>query len=183
MDPLRKSNNPSGLSAYKRAMGSNGIQHRCVLCGASHLSRCLFIVAVLFSSQRSTILQQQFNRVGRVEHGSVALPGVIRSGSIGTESLSVGTMPSAQQQITMGQMHRGHMPPLVRGVWGRRKLDALISPADFCNRFMFLNVQSSAQQALMGTINTSMQAVQKAQIDLDEVDNLPPLGQDMVSSF
>lgn len=63
---------------------------------------------------RSTILQQQFNRVGRVEHGSVALPGVIRSGSIGTESLSMGTMPSAQQQITMGQMHRGHMPPLVR---------------------------------------------------------------------
>lgn len=33
----------------------------------------------------------------------------------------------------------------------------------------------------MGTINTSMQAVQKAQIDLGEVDNLPPLGQDMVS--
>lgn len=63
---------------------------------------------------RSTILQQQFNRVGRAEHGSVALPGVIRSGSIGTESLSMGTMPSPQQQITMGQMHRGHMPPLVR---------------------------------------------------------------------
>lgn len=104
------------------------------------------------SPKKSTILQQQFNRVGRAEHGSVALPGVIRSGSIGTESLSVGTMPSAQQQITMGQMHRGHMPPL-----------------------------SSAQQALMGTINTSMQAVQKAQIDLGEVDNLPPLGQDMAS--
>lgn len=32
----------------------------------------------------------------------------------------------------------------------------------------------------MGTINTSMQAVQKAQIDLGEVDSLPPLGQDMV---
>ncbi|XP_029314184.1 talin-2 isoform X3 [Cottoperca gobio] len=104
------------------------------------------------SPKKSTILQQQFNRVGRMEHGSVALPGVIRSGSIGTESLSMGTMPSAQQQITMGQMHRGHMPPL-----------------------------SSAQQALMGTINTSMQAVQKAQIDLGEVDNLPPLGQDMAS--
>lgn len=104
------------------------------------------------SPKKSTILQQQFNRVGRAEHGSVALPGVIRSGSIGTESLSVGTMPSAQQQITMGQMHRGHMPPL-----------------------------SSAQQALMGTINTSMQAVQKAQIDLGEVDNLPPIGQDMAS--
>ncbi|KAK5873749.1 hypothetical protein PBY51_018761 [Eleginops maclovinus] len=104
------------------------------------------------SPKKSTILQQQFNRVGRMEHGSVALPGVIRSGSIGTESLSMGTMPSAQQQITMGQMHRGHMPPL-----------------------------SSAQQALMGTINTSMQAVQKAQIDLGEVDDLPPLGQDMAS--
>ncbi|XP_014193029.1 talin-2a isoform X2 [Haplochromis burtoni] len=104
------------------------------------------------SPKKSTILQQQFNRMGRVEHGSVALPGVIRSGSIGAESLSMGTMPSPQQQITMGQMHRGHMPPL-----------------------------SSAQQALMGTINTSMQAVQKAQIDLGEVDNLPPLGQDMAS--
>ncbi|KAM3877369.1 talin-2 [Diretmus argenteus] len=104
------------------------------------------------SPKKSTILQQQFNRVGRVEHGSVALPGVIRSGSIGTESLSMGTMPSAQQQITMGQMHRGHMPPL-----------------------------SSAQQALMGTINTSMQAVQQAQVDLGEVDSLPPLGQDMAS--
>uniref|UniRef100_A0A673BQU4 Talin-2 n=1 Tax=Sphaeramia orbicularis TaxID=375764 RepID=A0A673BQU4_9TELE len=71
------------------------------------------------SPKKSTILQQQFNRVGRVEHGSVALPGVIRSGSIGTESLSMGTMPSAQQQITMGQMHRGHMPPLVRTIRGR----------------------------------------------------------------
>lgn len=87
---------------------------------------------MLFSFQRSTILQQQFNRVGRVEHGSVALPGVIRSGSIGTESLSMGTMPSAQQQITMGQMHRGHMPPLVRhgDGWHRRHLATF-----FCNCF------------------------------------------------
>uniref|UniRef100_A0A673IVB9 Talin-2-like n=1 Tax=Sinocyclocheilus rhinocerous TaxID=307959 RepID=A0A673IVB9_9TELE len=101
----------------------------------------------------STILQQQFNRVGRVEHGSVALPGIMRSGSIGgPDTFNMGTMPSAQQQITMGQMHRGHMPPL-----------------------------SLAQQALMGTINTSMQAVQQAQADLGEVDNLPPLGQDMAS--
>uniref|UniRef100_A0A3B5LYY2 Talin 2a n=1 Tax=Xiphophorus couchianus TaxID=32473 RepID=A0A3B5LYY2_9TELE len=104
------------------------------------------------SPKKSTILQQQFNRVGQVNQSSVALPGVIRFGSIGTESPSMGTMPSPQQQITMGQMHRGHMPPL-----------------------------SSAQQALMGTINTSMQAVQKAQIDLGEVDDLPPLGQDMAS--
>lgn len=41
-------------------------------------------------------------------------------------------------------------------------------------------MQSSAQQALMGTINTSMQAVQKAQINLGAIDDLPPLGQDMV---
>uniref|UniRef100_A0A674EKN4 Talin 2 n=1 Tax=Salmo trutta TaxID=8032 RepID=A0A674EKN4_SALTR len=106
------------------------------------------------SPKKSTILQQQFNRVGRVEHGSVALPGIIRSGSIGgpDNTFNMGTMPSAQQQITTGQMHRGHMPPL-----------------------------SLAQQALMGTINTSMQAVQQAQADLGEVDNLPPLGQDMAS--
>ncbi|KAL1247706.1 hypothetical protein QQF64_023082, partial [Cirrhinus molitorella] len=105
------------------------------------------------SPKKSTILQQQFNRVGRVEHGSVALPGIMRSGSIGgPDTYNMGTMPSAQQQITTGQMHRGHMPPL-----------------------------SLAQQALMGTINTSMQAVQQAQADLGEVDNLPPLGQDMAS--
>ncbi|XP_026058601.1 talin-2 isoform X1 [Carassius auratus] len=105
------------------------------------------------SPKKSTILQQQFNRVGRVEHGSVALPGIMRSGSIGgPDTFNMGTMPSSQQQITMGQMHRGHMPPL-----------------------------SLAQQALMGTINTSMQAVQQAQSDLGEVDDLPPLGQDMAS--
>ncbi|XP_040927043.1 talin-2 isoform X2 [Betta splendens] len=105
------------------------------------------------SPKKSTILQQQFNRVGRVEHGSVALPGIIRSGSVGgPDTFNVGTMPSAQQQITTGQMHRGHMPPL-----------------------------SLAQQALMGTITSSMQAVQQAQADLGHVDNLPPLGHDLAS--
>ncbi|XP_014885765.1 talin-2 isoform X2 [Poecilia latipinna] len=105
------------------------------------------------SPKKSTILQQQYNRVGCVEHGSVALPGIIRSGSIGgPDNYSVGTMPSAQQQITTGQMHRGHMPPL-----------------------------SLAQQALMGTINSSMKAVQQAQADLGQVDNLPPLGHDLAS--
>ncbi|MED6273942.1 Talin-2, partial [Characodon lateralis] len=105
------------------------------------------------SPKKSTILQQQYNRVGRVEHGSVALPGIIRSGSIGgPDNYSVGTMPFAQQQITTGQMHRGHMPPL-----------------------------SLAQQALMGTINSSMKAVQQTQADLGQVDNLPPLGHDLAS--
>jgi talin len=33
----------------------------------------------------------------------------------------------------------------------------------------------------MGTINTSMHAVQQAQDDLSELDSLPPLGQDMVT--
>nr|XP_020741544.1 talin-2-like [Odocoileus virginianus texanus] len=33
------------------------------------------------SPKKSTILQQQFNRTGKVEHGSVALPAVMRSGS------------------------------------------------------------------------------------------------------
>uniref|UniRef100_A0A2K6BJ16 Talin 2 n=1 Tax=Macaca nemestrina TaxID=9545 RepID=A0A2K6BJ16_MACNE len=101
---------------------------------------------------RSTILQQQFNRTGKAEHGSVALPAVMRSGSSGPETFNVGSMPSPQQQVMVGQMHRGHMPPL-----------------------------TSAQQALMGTINTSMHAVQQAQDDLSELDSLPPLGQDMAS--
>ncbi|XP_019824297.2 talin-2 isoform X2 [Bos indicus] len=104
------------------------------------------------SPKKSTIPQQQFNRTGKVEHGSVALPAVMRSGSSGPETFNVGSMPSPQQQVMVGQMHRGHMPPL-----------------------------TSAQQALMGTINTSMHAVQQAQDDLSELDSLPPLGQDMAS--
>ncbi|KAM6200895.1 talin-2 [Rhynchocyon petersi] len=104
------------------------------------------------SPKKSTILQQQFNRTGKVEHGSVALPAVMRSGSSGPETFNVGSMPSPQQQVMVGQMHRGHMPPL-----------------------------TSAQQALMGTINTSMHAVQQAQDDLGKLDSLPPLGQDMAS--
>ncbi|XP_007956406.1 talin-2 [Orycteropus afer afer] len=104
------------------------------------------------SPKKSTILQQQFNRTGKVEHGSVALPAVMRSGSSGPETFNVGSMPSPQQQVMVGQMHRGHMPPL-----------------------------TSAQQALMGTINTSMHAVQQAQDDLSKLDSMPPLGQDMAS--
>ncbi|XP_072108484.1 talin-1 [Mobula birostris] len=104
------------------------------------------------SPKKSTIMQQQFNRTGRAEHGSVALPAIMRPGAGGPENFQVGTMPAAQQQVTSGQMHRGHMPPL-----------------------------TSAQQALMGTINSSMQAVQQAQASLDDVDALPPLGQDAAS--
>ena len=64
--------------------------------------------------QQHLFLQQQFNRTGKVEHGSVALPAVMRSGSSGPETFNVGSMPSPQQQVMVGQMHRGHMPPLVR---------------------------------------------------------------------
>ncbi|XP_045864050.1 talin-2 isoform X3 [Meles meles] len=108
--------------------------------------------SLFLQKSKSTILQQQFNRAGKVEHGSVALPAVMRSGSSGPETFNMGSMPSPQQQVVVGQMHRGHMPPL-----------------------------TSAQQALMGTINTSMHAVQQAQDDLSELDSLPPLGQDMAS--
>lgn len=62
---------------------------------------------------RSTVLQQQFNRAGKAELGSVALPAIMRTGAGGPENFQVGTMPQPQLQITSGQMHRGHMPPLV----------------------------------------------------------------------
>uniref|UniRef100_A0A671NP40 Talin-1-like n=1 Tax=Sinocyclocheilus anshuiensis TaxID=1608454 RepID=A0A671NP40_9TELE len=104
------------------------------------------------SPKKSTVLQQQFNKVGKVETGSVALPAIIRSGAGGPESFQMGSMPQAKQHITSGQMHRGHMPPL-----------------------------TSAQQALTGTINSSMQAVQAVQASLDEFDALPPLGTDAAS--
>uniref|UniRef100_A0A667YE89 Talin 1 n=1 Tax=Myripristis murdjan TaxID=586833 RepID=A0A667YE89_9TELE len=104
------------------------------------------------SPKKSTVLQQQFNKVGKPETGSVALPAIMRSGAGGPESFQMGSMPQAKQHITSGQMHRGHMPPL-----------------------------TSAQQALTGTINSSMQAVQAAQASLDEFDTLPPLGTDAAS--
>lgn len=44
----------------------------------------------------------------------------------------------------------------------------------------FLCPQTSAQQALTGTINSSMHAVQAAQAALDDFDTLPPLGTDAV---
>uniref|UniRef100_A0A8B9ZI81 I/LWEQ domain-containing protein n=2 Tax=Anas TaxID=8835 RepID=A0A8B9ZI81_ANAPL len=100
----------------------------------------------------SQLLQQQFNCVGKADLGSVALPAIMRTGAGGPENLQVGTMPQAQLQITSGQMHRGHMPPL-----------------------------TSAQQALTGTINSSMQAVNAAQATLDDFETLPPFGQNAVS--
>uniref|UniRef100_A0A7N6B6Z0 Talin 1 n=1 Tax=Anabas testudineus TaxID=64144 RepID=A0A7N6B6Z0_ANATE len=66
------------------------------------------------SPKKSTVLQQQFNKVGKVETGSVALPAIMRSGAGGPESFQMGSMPQAKQHITSGQMHRGHMPPLVQ---------------------------------------------------------------------
>uniref|UniRef100_A0A8B9NN76 Talin 1 n=1 Tax=Accipiter nisus TaxID=211598 RepID=A0A8B9NN76_9AVES len=90
--------------------------------------------------------------LGKAELGSVALPAIMRTGAGGPENFQVGTMPQPQLQITSGQMHRGHMPPL-----------------------------TSAQQALTGTINSSMQAVHAAQATLDDFETLPPLGQDAAS--
>uniref|UniRef100_A0A8B9HEU0 Talin-1 n=1 Tax=Astyanax mexicanus TaxID=7994 RepID=A0A8B9HEU0_ASTMX len=104
------------------------------------------------SPKKSTVMQQQFNKVGKVETGSVAMPVIMRSGAGGQGSFQMGSMPQAKQQITSGQMHTGHMPPL-----------------------------TSAQQALTGTINSSMQAVQAAQASLDDFDALPPLGTDAAS--
>ncbi|NXN99640.1 TLN1 protein, partial [Rhinopomastus cyanomelas] len=104
------------------------------------------------SPKKSTVLQQQFNHIGKAELGSVALPAIMRTGAGGPENFQVGTMPQPQLQITSGQMHRGHMPPL-----------------------------TSAQQALTGTINSSMQAVHAAQATLDDFETLPPLGQDAAS--
>ncbi|NXR98257.1 TLN1 protein, partial [Oxylabes madagascariensis] len=104
------------------------------------------------SPKKTTVMQQQFNRVGKAELGSVALPAIMRTGAGGPENFQVGTMPQPQLQITSGQMHRGHMPPL-----------------------------TSAQQALTGTINSSMQAVHAAQATLDDFETLPPLGQDAAS--
>ncbi|KAM3848637.1 talin-1 isoform 2-T3 [Vipera latastei] len=104
------------------------------------------------SPKKSTLLQQQFNQLNKAEHSSVALPVIIRPGASGPENFQMGTMPQAQQQVTSGQMHRGHMPPL-----------------------------TSAQQALTGTLNSSMQAVKAAQSSLDDFETLPPLGQDAAS--
>ncbi|XP_013858220.1 talin-1 isoform X2 [Austrofundulus limnaeus] len=104
------------------------------------------------SPKKSTFLQQLGNKVRTVNMDSVALPVVIRPGGGGPESFQMGSMPQAKQHITSGQMHRGHMPPL-----------------------------TSAQQALTGTINSSMQAVQAAQASLDDFDTLPPLGTDAAS--
>ncbi|XP_070599799.1 talin-1 isoform X7 [Erythrolamprus reginae] len=104
------------------------------------------------SPKKSTLLQQQFNQLNKAEHSSVALPVIIRPGASGPENFQVGTMPQAQQQITSGQMHRGHMPPL-----------------------------TSAQQALTGTLNSSLQAVKAAESSLDDFETLPPLGQDAAS--
>ncbi|NWV57589.1 TLN1 protein, partial [Daphoenositta chrysoptera] len=104
------------------------------------------------SPKKTTVVQQQFNRVGKAELGSVALPAIMRTGAGGPENFQMGTMPQPQLQITSGQMHRGHMPPL-----------------------------TSAQQALTGTINSSMQAVHAAQATLDDFETLPPLGQDAAS--
>lgn len=71
-------------------------------------------------------MQQQFNRMGKAETGCVALPAIMRSGAGGPESFQKGSMPQAKQHITSGQMHRGHMPPLVKNPKQNKTQDDLL---------------------------------------------------------
>ncbi|XP_043934374.1 talin-1 [Protopterus annectens] len=106
------------------------------------------------SPKKSTVLQQQFNRIGKVEHGSVALPAIMRSGAGGPESIQMGVMPQAQQQVTSGQMHRGHMPPLI-----------------------------ASQLAILNSIsNSSMRLISYAADGASRLDSVPPfLGRQFAS--
>lgn len=57
------------------------------------------------------------------------------------------------------------------------------APSQSASPHPALALQTSAQQALTGTINSSMQAVNAAQATLDDFETLPPLGQDAVSAW
>lgn len=57
------------------------------------------------------------------------------------------------------------------------------APSQSTSPHSALALQTSAQQALTGTINSSMQAVNAAQATLDDFETLPPLGQDAVSAW
>lgn len=72
---------------------------------------------------------------------------------------------------------------LLPAVASPRSSPAPTPPFHFCSTpaHFLLVLQTSAQQALTGTINSSMQAVHAAQSNLDDFDTLPPLGQDAVS--
>lgn len=56
----------------------------------------------------------------------------------------------------------------------------MVPTITYINDCTFVCPQTSAQQALTGTINSSMHAVQAAQASLDDFDTLPPLGTDAV---
>lgn len=59
----------------------------------------------------------------------------------------------------------------------------MAAPSQSASPHPALALQTSAQQALTGTINSSMQAVNAAQATLDDFETLPPLGQDAVSAW
>lgn len=114
----------------------------CVRCENRHLqhlpgSRSRLVMTSLPPVLRSTVLQQQCNKVGKVETGSVALPAIMRSGAGGPESFQMGSMPQAKQHVTSGQMHRGHMPPLV-GVQGRQRVpeEVLLVPPSLSDSWL-----------------------------------------------
>lgn len=74
--------------------------------------------------------------------------------------------------------------PSAAHCWGAFELNILIldSKPLVCLTQSVSVLQTSAQQALTGTINSSMQAVHAAQATLDDFETLPPLGQDAVST-
>ncbi|XP_014674038.1 PREDICTED: talin-2-like [Priapulus caudatus] len=114
------------------------------------------------SPYKATIIEHQTQQVHHPEQGSVALPGVMRSGDEEKQYRSGAIDEQQQQTIIKAQLNSAHVPPL-GGQAHTQKLE------------------SQAQRALITNIHEGTETMQRAQVDLKSRAELPQLGDDASS--
>ncbi|XP_033109397.1 talin-1-like isoform X3 [Anneissia japonica] len=114
------------------------------------------------SPAKATYMHHHSTSVGHGVTGSVAMPGVMRTGgSVGNNSVTMGEMQRSQPVTIQGQAHAAHQAPL---------MNAAKQPG-----------LTTAQQALKGTIQRSMTDFTSAKDSLAQETEIQVVGQDPVS--
>ncbi|XP_071942853.1 talin-1-like isoform X3 [Antedon mediterranea] len=114
------------------------------------------------SPAKATYMHHHSTSVGHGLSGSVAMPGVMRTGgSVGNNAVTLGEMQRSQQVTIQGQAHAAHQAPLINAA----KQPGL----------------TTAQQALKGTIQRSMSDFVEAKDSLAEETQIQVVGKDPVS--
>ncbi|XP_018576944.1 talin-2 isoform X4 [Anoplophora glabripennis] len=111
---------------------------------------------------KATILQHESSKIGKINTESLAKPAVIRAGSDGEKTFSMGVMSGPQQTTVGGSVNLGHAPPTSTNL----------------HQTKITSVLSEPQRGLLSTISATQTRIKESEINLDGKAHIPELGTD-----